>query len=107
MIGPPKVGLTFHIWSSLLASSKPRAPQLVAVVLACRSGEAQLAKKPPLNVLPPSRGIRLMRTPPVSVSAELAATLMLYSSMLPSVKTIADESGRVQAEVDMPSRSMR
>ena len=32
---------------------------------------------------------------------------MLYSSMLPSVKTIADESGRVHAEVDMPSRSMR
>jgi hypothetical protein len=49
----------------------------------------------------------LILTPPVSVSAELAATLMLYSSMLPSVKTIADESGRVHADVDMPSRSIR
>ena len=46
---------------------------------ACRVGEAQLPKKPPRKVLPPSRGIRLMRGAPLPASAEAAAVSMTIS----------------------------
>src|SRR5437762_3539204 len=100
------VGLMLHTLFILLGSVSPCRRSASLRLLACHFGTPTLANKLPLKLLLPSRGIMLMRTPPVSLSAELAATLMLYSWKLPSMNT-TEESGLVHAEVDIPSISIR
>ena len=71
-MGPPIDGATVQLRSTSVPDARPRSIRSWSRLSACSAGNVNVVKAAPLNWLPPSRGIMLMETPPVSTSAELA-----------------------------------
>ena len=62
---------------------KPRAFKSSLKLLLCIDSFANDANTKPLNVLPPSLGIKLTRTPPSAASAETPELSIVTSWVLP------------------------
>jgi hypothetical protein len=70
--GPPTPALTSQFFLTSFGVPRPAALSSSVKLLPCRAPFEKVKKVEPLNVLPPSRGMKLMRTPPVGSSAETA-----------------------------------
>ena len=71
----------------------------------CRPGHEKLPLNVPLNVLPPSRGTTLMRTPPLSSSAPPLDVVTVVSATVAGFKLVIQFPAATSVPKNMPSRS--
>src|SRR5690242_6798814 len=84
LIGPPNDSLRSIVWSILVGVARPAAFNSSEKLEPCSPWLVKLKNVEFENLLPPSRGMKLMRTPPVGRSAESDVVSIVTSAAEPT-----------------------
>ncbi len=90
---------------NLGAVVRPRAFNSSSRLSDCSPGFEKSPLNVPLNVLPPSRGTALMRTPPLSCSAIAVDVVTVVSATVAGFKLVIQFPAAINVPKYMPSRS--